>query len=413
MPDFEFTGSTGFGVTTSPITDPFFVPRFIIFELDENGNIINELVLQDRALPYPNLSFTGTMQTQFTWYPGNPQAVVQVLGAREESTSIHGMWKNRFINVRDTKTGKFTTSQPPAKFNDLPVIDPLALVLIVDQIRRRGNVLRMSWDQIVRYGFLVKFTHSWVRRTDVEWEMEFAWMSQEIPNKIREIVPPQDTTTTLTGFAAAVKTITNAINTVQNGIQIANNVLQTIRSSIATINGLIIKANDAIASGVEGVTSTVESLKSALSIVGLIETEARQNIQAIQSIYVANRQITIPFNIWSEANGNLSYSFYSTNVIQPMRQVVVTSARQRNQLAKNIAPEIIGSVVARDNQDLRDIATVFYGASDAWRNLAVYNGFDSSKLTAGTVVLIPSPSAVPSGAATDRYFQPGPTVASS
>jgi hypothetical protein len=39
--------------------------------------------------------------------------------------------------------------------------------------------------------------------------------------------------------------------------------------------------------------------------------------------------------------------------------------------------------------DLRDVSTQYYGTPDEWIRLMLYNGFNTSRLIAGDVVIVP------------------------
>ena len=55
------------------------------------------------------------------------------------------------------------------------------------------------------------------------------------------------------------------------------------------------------------------------------------------------------------------------------------------------SPDLAISFVARDDQDLREVAVTYYGDASAWRTIATHNGMRTSKLTAGQVVMVPNP----------------------
>jgi hypothetical protein len=60
----------------------------------------------------------------------------------------------------------------------------MSIVQEVDGFRLRGQLLEVTWDEITRVGFLIEFNHNWLRREDVEWEMQFQWISRgesEVP----------------------------------------------------------------------------------------------------------------------------------------------------------------------------------------------------------------------------------------
>src|SRR5262245_24990140 len=75
---------------------------FTIEELSTEDVRKNRVVrLIGRALPYRPITFSGTMRHDITWYPGNPEATIQVLGAAEDPTTINGRWSDRWLGSEE------------------------------------------------------------------------------------------------------------------------------------------------------------------------------------------------------------------------------------------------------------------------------------------------------------------------
>lgn len=66
-----------------------------------------------------------------------------------------------------------------------------------------------------------------------------------------------------------------------------------------------------------------------------------------------------------------------------------SSMLQRLRAQATDSAQLIGIWVASRNDDLRDVATHYYGAPGGWRDLAVFNRLDRSALASGTVVFVP------------------------
>jgi hypothetical protein len=51
--------------------------------------------------------------------------------------------------------------------------------------------------------------------------------------------------------------------------------------------------------------------------------------------------------------------------------------------------EVMDVFDARQDTDLRDVSTLYFGTPDEWKRLMTYNGLKSSRLTAGMEIMIP------------------------
>jgi hypothetical protein len=151
----------------------------------DSALIIKELAGDEReirlvgpALPFRPASWEGENGIVTTWYPGNGvEASQQVLGPRELPSDFEGMWRRTMLG------------RAPAVLVDggveTKLVHPMDLCNVFDDIRIRGNRLRVTWaavdgtgadrGKIVREGRLQKFTMSPDRVDDIAWKMHFEW----------------------------------------------------------------------------------------------------------------------------------------------------------------------------------------------------------------------------------------------
>lgn len=126
------------------------------------------VLLRGRAMPYQGVGWEAEQHLKQTWYPGNPVATMQVLGPREQPTTMGGMWKDRFIRGAMVRNG-----------DALAVTTALQAVELFNELWRSGKRVRVQWAQFVRSGVIARFTATPDRAQDIAWEVEFAWDSRD------------------------------------------------------------------------------------------------------------------------------------------------------------------------------------------------------------------------------------------
>lgn len=353
-----------------------------------------ELVLGGRALPYRPIGFGGTMRAEFTWYPGNPTATVQVLGAQEDETSIHGKWKSKYLGEATTIGSSQTdiVKTAIATLDSVDIDNAMRLVQVVDDFRRKGQLLRFQWDVVIRKGILSKFTYEIDNRLDISWTMSFQWINQgedEVPAVLSNQIDLASVSATWSSVAKRVK----------------DSVLKPFKQLTNSLKTLTDKT-DALLENVDGVAGTVSSvvnsatssLQGAQRLAGVFDTviskaeEVKSNLDAqwtsLQfSTTESVEQLTAPTNAaFYDRLINLSWE---REVYESASEAQVQAALQKSDALKQITPNVVTTVIARFGQDLRDISTQAYGTPNEWRSLLAYNGFEQSELEAGQVVLVP------------------------
>lgn len=160
----------------------------MIEELSETG-ILDQIFRTGRRVelrgsgqPKQLASWIGKQRITTKYYVGNPNATQQVLGPMEMPSEWEGEWHRTML------------SRSPATYIDdsgVPqfVVRPDQLVDAVDEIRRRGHRLRVTWSarlaeddtqevRFVREGRLAQFETAIVRAEDINWKMQFEWASR-------------------------------------------------------------------------------------------------------------------------------------------------------------------------------------------------------------------------------------------
>jgi hypothetical protein len=392
------------------------------FVLRELTGQQREVVLTERALPYRPQRFSGKMRVQTTWYPGNPIATQQVLGSEEGSTSFTGFWKDRFISQASVGTAGAT----PARVAGRPVVDVMDLVMSIDDIRRQGQQVEVTWDEVVRVGVITEFTPSWHSRTDVEWTLTIEWGSQgeaepqhqvaetSIGDAGAELLAAAGTLLdTSTPFGIALPTtlsgalptpsqqLADLLQTARENLLAAQDVAQQVTAGIQQIYGTVQVINDIAAQAVDVVLSPVEVARSASGIFDVVVGVARGIEDAFRSRVAAQFYYVSPLPPAPPGPASVPISTITSGqavlaenkarqAIVAAREMRYAAARRRADFADKAAPgEMLAVFVARDGADLRVVAGTYYGRQEEWRSLARYNGLSGSALVAGQLVYVP------------------------
>ncbi len=366
---------------------------FTIVTLDDNGKPIQPtLELAGRALPYQGLELEGSMRAEFTWYPGNAVATVQMLGATEKATTIKGTWKDRFIKSA-TDEGAAVQPTGVAKFNNSPVFDVLDLANKVERMRLSGRLLEVKWDSIVRHGILMRFRQSWVRIEDLEWEMEFQWISRGEPQSPPSL-PSSVTTDT---FAQNMRNLVDAFKTATQPppeLQVVADFTAEIQAASEVIDDAVLEMQNAAINATSLVLAPAAAAEAALAAAKSIQDAADQVIETVETFpplqLISSSE---PLSLGDE----LSADSYSRGIKRAAMAFRYLCAEEGETLRASVQQDILlASFIARSPTDLRDVSTRYYGDSDQWRFLMQYNNLPSSLLEVGTLVLVPKLSSDPS-----------------
>jgi hypothetical protein len=370
------------------------LPAFTIKTLDRTANY--SLVLTGRALPYRPVTLEGTQELEVVWYPGFANATAQALGPHEEKTTIKGFWKDRFLQTVDIGTA-------PAQFKGLDVNSAAELIEAADSFRRLGYQVQVTWQNVQRIGFITRLSQSWHTEHDCEWEIEFTWTGRQ-ESDIKSTLPPvQNYTdyanrlTTALLESGAYQSITAGLNTLNSAVATVNSVTQDFGTAISLALGQIANATQALVNLSQNVATAAQLGAGAVSqATGLLSGLSRsytiiadaldRNESTIKSGYAQSALYATGGNTFaSQFVADAQFS-QTTNTLRRLAQET-TDLAQQSQSVETPAPDFI--YVAGQDDDLRRVATLYYGDPAAWIRLAEYNGLSSSLLVPGQQVNVP------------------------
>lgn len=388
------------------------------FKIVELTGDQRELVLHERAMPYRPLTFEGKHRVSSNAYAGFPTKTQQALGAEEMSTTINGTWKDMYLDGRDIAA--VTAATPATLTNDdgstsqteaisINAIDSARdLCELVDDIRRKGQLVRVIWAHLVRIGRLVNFKQKWHNTHDVDWEIEFDFIGRDESLKTAMPATPS--------VADAAKDVARRYLDLQDATAfdsldaLAPGFADAVDIHVAALQQSVLDLENAVAARANGVTTGLDAMRRAMSTCQFVEDTCDLLIDRLTSSVAASaiafdheaaligERVTallsappssvdltrVPFGQANAAASGIARSLRSARALKN------SAGRQRIRIARASEADIIAIVIIRDEEDLRDLAKRYYSAPEEWTRLRKFNGFPRSQVERGTIVLIPS-----------------------
>lgn len=337
------------------------------------------IVLAGSWMPKDKLAFGGEQKINKTFYPGNSEPVIHVVGAEEDDITIMGRFCDKNLPANTEKDLYGVAYELSKK---------------IDALRRRGSVLRLWLGEFQRYGILTKSNFELKRLGDINYSLTFAIAGFELPSNYRYLgdskAIPYEVNNELIDRAKFWQQSHSRIPTeVPASI---GDILRAAISDVATAVKLVTDAVDAVVSTVEDIAGAVNRLA------GLI----RYAINFIQTIKL--RLGKLAFQVQQSFTfGSTSYAGSVPNPIvasQKTAAAVASTLSGANSLQALLAElrerfkEMAKTVPDRrhlvaDGDTLQKLAVRYYSSVDEWKRIYDHNKLSSTALVSGTVLEIP------------------------
>jgi nucleoid-associated protein YgaU len=371
------------------------------FVIAETNGLKRTIILRGRSLPRQPLTFGGEQTVVIDYFAGNPVAYAQVIGPKYLPTEVTGEWNDIFLF--EDGNAPYLLNFPPVGAAGKPA--PAGANIIVagssftsgqatpgsqqaylartvrdamDLIRRSGALLRVEWGSIVRYGFLTRASFPHKREQDIGYEMEFQWIGDTDAQPIA--VKPQ---ANVLGFLKALNAILQALlNALLTADYLASEFFKSFTGPITSLLNLI--------------TSLVQTLQKMLStmlnpfdIVASIRAAAiglklacRELLDLLSRDGAALRGRDNPTSqaLLAAAEGQVRLL---------LQELAFLAAEREAELEAFFTKQVQATHVMQANQNLRGVATIYYGRPENWTDIADFNGLSGSIVTPGRLLRIP------------------------
>ncbi len=365
---------------------------FVIRELSGDKRTLK---LTGRALPYRPFVLDGSQRNTIEWYPGSPVGTLQVYGAKEEATTITGQWKDVFLG-EGGHSPYAVIEQGELGLGSFSISTVRELANVVDEMRRMGGEVEVTWLDQARRGIVDRFVQKWHTGHDLEWEMTFAWISQ---GESQSDVPVLD------DLASDITDISNRVQVEVDGVladaaDVANagSRFAVIFRSLTTVGSRIQAFTDELTDAVAQLVGTLgsggDALRKVAGILDGLKIEAEFIIELVDSSidsFAMDQGGVSAINAVERSWGSiLSIRADARKRKDAAVRLRNLAAREQLRLIRTIDSTVIRVFQAREGSDLRNVSQEFYGTADAWQGLMAYNNFRTSALVAGQVVFVPA-----------------------
>lgn len=362
------------------------------------GDLIHEgdkFDLVGRALPYRGLSFEVTQRIQTTWYPGNPVATQQAMGATDSNTTIQGVWKDRYLG--DPGDPTFAALMDGSAFD--PVGDGQASNLIrnFELLCRYAVPVEVRWGAgfsggtltgqvVVRRGLIKRFKWTPDRPQDQAWEMEFEWRGTEQTAAKPVAVKLTDARAQLTQLASQFDDASDVLKGIKETDRaLLYGIPAAASAAIDDITTALDAANEQVADIVAGVVGGIHADGGILDY-GNASYAIALLTSSVDSIRKGVEQIkALPLYAISVRDDALDLLTLTSDLFggaAAAEDVLEDAVAARDDLAGQTFQGVVAEVHAAAGTDLRDLALRFYGNADLWFTIAKYNGLSTSLVPA-------------------------------
>jgi hypothetical protein len=345
-----------------PFDGPDFTDGFVIEELDAQANQIEKIVLVGNMLPKDKLKYGGSQRIKKEFYSGYSEPTMQVFGPEETDLTINGKFKDKKYSKPEMKGVALEVAQK------------------VDEMRLRGNIVRITLGEFQRYAIILRTDFDMMRITDVDYSITFSIIGFSFPEnaifiqKNKEF--PFASNGALIDQAAAFEKSRSLIP-------------KTVPRSIADeINGLI----SDVASAVKVVTDFVDTVISTVDDVRSSVERAKGLVKYAQNKIRSYQRTVGSFNAFDSAQALTgryeNAKFYSSSASSSVA-LSKTLQQLKRQLAGLSDGLPLGRHLVRQDDTLQKIAIKFYGTADNWKKIYDFNGLTSTQLEIGRLINIP------------------------
>jgi LysM repeat protein len=356
--------------TPDPRTVDFPEGLRIIEIIDGVESADSELVLVGQFMPHVPFEFGGTQQIVKEYYAGSSSPTVQVLGARENDVVIRGRLKTKFF--KDTNLRQAAEQYQEA----------------LDDIRKRGNLLKVTLGEWKRYAFLEESTFKLNRLVDIEYELKLSVIGDTLPTFDQTNKEQDDNVTKFN------KQLSDLVVNARAKADYPAEMPKDIGDVIAGYINDVAEVMSVVTNFVDGIVSDVEKLESgvnrALGLVKYARSYVSTTKRRIGSIVLNSTNLGSSFsNTASQAAAEITNSNYLFEVQSFMTSFQNQLAEIRAKFAALSASQPLLRHLVVSGETLQRISMKYYGTAENWQAIYNHNKLSSTALQSGTVLEIP------------------------
>ena len=369
-------GYLGIGTKRSPVNpkrmpDDFNDGLIIVEMVNGVEKKADQIILNGRFAPHIPFEFGGTQTLTKEFYPGNSEPSVQVLGSREKDTIVKGRFKT---NKFSSETSELR--QAAEEYQKL-----------LDAMRLRGNLIRVTLGKWIRYGFLEETTFRLNTTQDIEYELKLFIVGFNPPTF--------DKSTKSDGNVNGPnKAVTSAAASMLSQATAPSTMRPTLASDIT---GMVSNVSEKVNLVTNFVGGTVESGQSTIGAanraIGLIKNARSTISNTKRNLGALGFSNSIGTEGSSNPASNKVADLKNANYINSVQRTFSSLAALLAQLQATFT-KLAASVpqfrhLVRQGDTLQKISIKYYQNADNWNRIYEHNKLRSTTLVVGTVLEIP------------------------
>ncbi len=414
--DFDLKG--GLNESFNRITSPFtrktisvaemkgalerndFPKGFEIIELQEGKLLDNEkVILLGDQMPQIPFEFGGDQKIVKDFYPGNTEPTVQVLGAREGDITIRGRLKAKrfgktipqgFTSLTSSPTNANVLGQDPesAERRDESFRRiPREKQELIEAIRIRGNLVRITMGDFQRFGFLETAIFRMKTLADIDYELTFSIIGFNPPSDCKILgrakTIPVDINKEL---IAAVDTLLEDFGTVPDSVP--RSLGEQISDAVSDVASVVTLVTDFV----DNVLTEVDSVRNgAARAEGLIKNARAFISSTSRRIGAFDPLGQVNINTGNGVSAGYINSAFFGSFLSSLGGMALILASLSAGLKNLAETEPLGRHRVKSGDTLQTIAQKFYQDQTQWEEIYDHNRLTDTNLESliGEILEIP------------------------
>lgn len=358
------------GLGSTPVTPKFLGPDFSEFKIVEivDGKELTKdaIILAGSFMPFQPFEFGGTQQIVKDYYPGNSEPVVQVLGSRENDTTIRGRFRTKRFKDKSLR-------QAAQEYQEL-----------IDAVRLRGNLVKLTLGEWRRYGFIEECNFKLNRLADIEYEIKFVIIGINPPSDLKFIADPKDSP-----IEANKQLTAAALAFLQSYKSYPSSMPKSLSDTIDGLVSEIATKINLVTSFVDSIVGDAEKLVSSVNrAVGLIKNAKYTVANTIIRLEVLKKQAAnVPKQLG--ASGTLKNYGHIHQIERGNTAILAYLATLQKKMEAFSTSVPAARHLVRSGDTLQSLAIKYYQNADNWKKIYDHNKLVSTELVVGRVLEIP------------------------
>jgi hypothetical protein len=324
-----------------------------------------EIVLKGNRMPVVPFSWGGTQQAVKEFYPGNPEANIQVLGPRENDLTITGRFHAK--KFRNSESLPIPNPTQQTSGVDLYTL-PYSIMEEIDALRRRGSLVQLILGDWQRFGLISDAKWDMRKKGDIGYSITFLIMSLtspaiyapvlddniNIPVSEKNVLAASATTLANNASSTSIPTTVNLsigqlfTTAVSSAFEAVNAFVGFFENFIALGEDLVAQRNRILGS-IKNVRQTVRRNQYRLARIKASDLGSIKNFEKFRTF------------------SKISTAVSDMNTIQ----VSMRDFEDKFRKIAETAPALRHRV--RQGETLQTLAVKYYANADLWNKIATHN----------------------------------------